>query len=719
MHFIIFLLLFRIFLKCDVTEARYLKNNSELYSNGTCQTPGCINAASRILDYMDPTIKPCEDFYKFACGNFLNSTVIPDYETTISTFQITRDKLQEQLRMLIEEESRPDEPEPFSIAKNLYKICMNETAIEENGLKTIRNVLKKLGGWPVLEGDAWQEATFDWKQTVYTSKKLGYPFNHFFTFMIGRDLKNSTKQVIKIDEASFGLPVRNLAKGWDDSMTEAYYDYMVDIAVIFGANKTTAEEELEESLQFEIELAEISNLLKRGRNFTAFHNPMTLKDLQGNYTTIPWKEYFNTILKPHVKVDEDEIIIVKNPIYFEKFEELMQRAPKRIQANYAIWRVIAKSVTFLTRKMRERQLDLITLKSGKVEREARWKECIDLVSNSLSLSVGALYVRKYFNEESKKNVVEMANDIRQQFKEILQKVDWMDIETRTNALTKAEAMSIQIAYPDELLDDKKLEKLYEELYEELKITPGDYLQTISNLKFSGTNHVFRQLRKPMNKSEWLPNVRFKLDIDASYSPLDNSIHVPAGILQGDFFSNDRPRYMNYGAIGWIIGHEITHAFDDKGRQFDGDGNLVEWWKPETKEKFIKKIECIIKQYGNYTVGGVKLKLDGRRTQGENIADNGGIKESYLAYQEWVKRNGQEPRLPGLDYTPSQLFWMSAAQMWCTQYRLETLKLRIKTNHHSPGEFRVMGSFSNSPEFAKDFNCPLGSKMNPQKKCSVW
>ena len=257
-----------------------------------------------------------------------------------------------------------------------------------------------------------------------------------------------------------------------------------------------------------------------------------------------------------------------------------------------------------------------------------------------------------------------------------------------------------------------------EFYEKLELTSDNYLKGILNLTLFGVEYSFGKLRKPVNKSDWITHGRPAI-VNAFYSSIENSIQFPAGILQGAFFSNDRPRYMNYGAIGFVIGHEITHGFDDQGRQFDKHGNLVDWWAPQTKEKYIDRAECIIHQYGNYTVEDVGLNLNGINTQGENIADNGGIKEAYLAYKEWVRRNQPEQSLPGLPYTPEQLFWISAANTWCSKYRPEAMKLRITTGYHSPGKFRVLGPLSNMNEFSKDFNCPLGSKMNPEKKCTVW
>nr|XP_033323580.1 neprilysin-2 isoform X1 [Megalopta genalis] len=679
-----------------------------------CYTPECVHTASRILKNMDTQIEPCDDFYDFACGGFLETTSIPDDKTSVNTFTEISDELQNQLRASIEEKSAPNEPKPFRLAKNLYKACMNKTLIEQQGLQPLLNILKKLGGWPLLEGDNWNETEFNWKESVYKFRQMGYSVDYFIDFSIGVDLKNSTKRIIDLDQASLGLSREYLSKGFDDKIVQAYYNYMVDIAAILGVDKATAKTELRQSLEFEMKLANISLPNEKRRNATLLYNPMTVRDLSKSYRSIPWKEYFNTLLAPNLQVDDDEVVIVSVLSYISSLEELLASTPKRVQANYVMWRAAASSVSYLTEEIRKRQLQYSTALSGRTEREPRWKECIDTVSGSLGISVGAMYVRKYFKEDAKKNALDMVADIREEFKEILKKVDWMDDETRKSALDKAASMSSHIAYPDELLDDKKLE----DFYQKLELTTDNYLEGILNLTLFGLEYSFGKLRKPVNKTDWITHGRPAV-VNAYYSSIENSIQFPAGILQGAFFNNDRPKYMNYGAIGFVIGHEITHGFDDQGRQFDKAGNLVDWWEPETKENYLERAECIIHQYGNYTVEDVGLNLNGINTQGENIADNGGIKEAYLAYKKWVERNHKESRLPGLPYTPEQLFWISAANTWCSKYRPEAMKLRITTGFHSPGKFRVLGPLSNMEEFSEDFNCPVGSKMNPEKKCSVW
>lgn len=682
-----------------------------------CLTPGCVRAATEVLDKLDPAVDPCDDFYQYSCGNYLRSTNIPDDKSSVNTFSSINDQLLEKLRTAIEEEDeRADAPRSFQLARKLYSACMNKSLIESRGLEPLQTVLKDLGGWPAVEGDAWDEASFDWRRSVYRFRRAGYSVDYFIDFSVATDARNSTYRSINLDQASLGLSREFLVKGPSDKLVDAYYQYQVDLAVLLGADRARAERELRQSLDFEIALANISLPSEKRRNVTLLYNPYTVDQLQREYPSVPWLEYLQTLLPSHVTIGNDELVVVSVPSYLKSLEGLLSHTPKRVMANYVMWRAAGASVTYMTEELRNRQLKYHSALTGKTEREPRWKECVDIVAGGLSLSVGSIYVRKYFNEEAKKAALEMVDDIRQEFLHILKEVDWMDDGTRKKGLEKAKSMAVHIAYPDELLDDNKLDQFYEKL----DVSPTLYLESVLNLTKFGTNYSFSRLRQPVNKTEWITHGRPAI-VNAFYSSIENSIQFPAGILQGAFFSAERPKYMNYGAIGFVIGHEITHGFDDQGRQFDKDGNLVDWWDPVTRDEYLKKAECIISQYGNYTDDQTGMHLNGINTQGENIADNGGIKEAYRAYLALERRNGHpEPRLPALaDLSPRQMFWVSAAQTWCSKYRTEAMRQRITTGVHSPGRFRVLGPLSNRPEFAQDFACPLGSRMNPAQKCQVW
>ncbi|XP_046983748.1 neprilysin-2-like [Schistocerca americana] len=683
-----------------------------------CLTPGCVHAASEVLDYLDPSVDPCEDFYRYACGNYLLTTDIPDDKSSVSTFSAIEDQLHEKLRTAVEEEEPGAAlPRSLQLVHELYSACMNKTLIESRGLAPLQRVLKEeLGGWPVVEGDSWDEAGFDWLRSIHRFRRAGHSTDYFLKFSVGTDYRNSTRRSIILDQASLGLSREFLVKGPSDKLVGAYYQYQVDLAVLLGADRTRAEHELRQSLEFETALANISLPQEARRNVTQLYNPRTVEQLQKDYPSVPWLEYLRTLLPPHVAVTSDEVVIVSAPSYLKSLEVLLSHTPKRVMANYAMWRAAEASVPYMTEELRSRQLEYESTVSGKTEREPRWKECTDVVADRLYLSVGSIFVRKYFNKEAKKVALEMVDDIRQEFLHILQELDWMDEGTRKKALEKVQSVVGHVAYPEELLDDTELDKFYEKL----DVSPSLYLESMLNVTKFQTNYSFSQLRQPVNKTEWI-NHGYAALVNAYYNPFENSIGIPAGILQGVFFSADRPKYMNYGGIGSTIGHEITHGFDDEGRQFDKDGNLVDWWDPVTRDKYLKKAECIIWQYGNFTDEQTGMDLNGINTQGENIADDGGIKEAYRAYLALQRRTGQsEPRLPALaGLSPRQMFWVSAAQTWCKKYRTEKLRQEIMTGVHSPARFRVLGPFANRPEFAEDFRCPLGSSMNPEKKCQVW
>nr|WBW70056.1 venom protein [Lampona murina] len=312
--------------------------------------------------------------------------------------------------------------------------------------------------------------------------------------------------------------------------------------------------------------------------------------------------------------------------------------------------------------------------------------------------------------------VHPVNFIKNEFLYILDEIDWMDEVTKEQARAKANSILPFIGYPKELLNDTAVM----EIYENLTMKGDSFFENVIGVYKWKTDYEFHMLRKPNVRGDWKNHATAAV-VNAFYALQDNSIEFPAGILQDAFFNKDRPQYLNFGAIGYVIGHEITHGFDNQGRQFDKYGNNLNWWDDTTDEHYKEKAQCMINQYSEYTVYLKKenLTLNGENTQGENIADNGGMKEAYRAYHSWVKDNGPEKLLPGLKYNQSQMFWISAANVWCGKYREEFLKSSIIEGVHSPFRFRVIGPMSNLEEFSSAFNCSPGSPMNRSDKCQVW
>jgi membrane metallo-endopeptidase-like protein 1 len=681
-----------------------------------CLTAGCVGAANMLLQNMDQKADPCEDFYQFTCGGFQDRIVIPDDRSSWSQFSILDETLNQQLRILLEEKSPASEGRVFTKARDVYKACMNEQKIEELGMEPLLSGLHRMGGWPVLERAAWNEAQFSWIDTTYIFRQNSYSTDLLIDFSIGTDSKNSSWQVIDIDQASLGQAQVYLVKGMEDKTVKSYYKYMVNVAVLLGADRSVAEEEMMESLEFEMELAHASMPRELRRNATRMYNPMMIRDLSQYAPMVPWLEYINNILTPEILVVKDtERVILNEPGYLMNLTTLLEHTKKRTIANYMFFRAASSSLGYFTKAARKVQQDYSQDLTGTSSETPRWKECTGLASGIFSSVIGNLYVKKHFKEDAKKSMDEMVRDIRMEMEIILSKIDWMDEKTRARAQDKLSSMKEYIGYPDEILNVH----LLEEVYQDLEVGSDTHFQNGIEIGKWSTTYVWSKIRDKVDKTDWKRHDQPAI-VNAFYSSIENSIQFPAGILQGNFFGSDRPAYMNYGGIGWVIGHEITHGFDDQGRQFDDQGNLANWWEESTERNYLGKSQCIIWQYGNYTAESIGVPLNGINTQGENIADNGGIKEAYKGYNSWAGRNVEEPRLPGLQqFSPIQMFWISAGNTWCSKYRDAALERRIKTGAHSPGPFRVKGPFSNSADFSRDFHCPLGSVMNPHKKCEVW
>ncbi|CAL4119395.1 unnamed protein product [Meganyctiphanes norvegica] len=692
-------------------------NGIRNYQN-ICLTKGCIKAAYKIMEMMDDTVDPCEDFSKFTCGSFLDKTIIPDDKTKVNQFSVISDELEQNIRKILNENITDGDSESTRMVKIYYKSCMDTDRIEARGLAPLQEALAQLGGWPVVEGDKWHPSNYKWTQNLYQNNKLGYSSDTFFGLGVYSDLKNSSWRIISLSQPELGMPSREyLLKPFNDSDIQAYYKYQIGMAVLLGADRKRAERELKEMIEFETEIAKIILPKAERRNYTKLYNKMTLYDLQMVAPEVPWYEYINTMMQPMFSIKASEPIVVYGKEFLTKMSKLINKTQKRTLANYLIWHSVKSSIPFLNQAALDLELEYNKELKGLKKEKPRWKKCVQKVTDRhgrLNVAIGASYVRKHFKEEAKYAADEMVIYIQEAFNDILHNVEWMDEATRQRALKKSASIYSSIAYPPELLDDSKIR----EYYDGLMFTEGDFLQQYRNLTKFTVHSVIKELRDKVDKRDWRKYAKAAV-VNAFYNAITNAIQFPAGILQGVFFNAERPMYQNFGGIGFVIGHEITHGFDDTGSQFDANGDLRNWWEKETEKKYLEKARCIIEQYGNFTVPEVGLNINGKLTQGENIADNGGLKEAYYGYEKWIKVNGEEPLLPGLPYTPTQLFWISAGNVWCGKTREETLKERILTDTHSPYRFRINGPMMNSEEFSRDFNCPVGSPMNPVDKCQVW
>lgn len=598
-------------------------------------------------------------------------------------------------------------------ARNLFLSCMNYKILEKRGIEPILNLAKSLGGWPVLEPN-WDESKFDWLNL--TSQLRLFNNDIFIVEWVGPDIKSSDENIIQFDQTGLGLPTREyFLKDNNKAYLEAYKEFMITIINLLGAEYEEATRASNEIIEFEIKLANITSSPEERSNVSVLYRRKTIAALQEEIPEINWHQYIRTVVGHDVSLNETVVMFATD--YMKNLVQLISETEPRIVANYLLWRFMRHRVNNVDDRFNEAKQKFYFALFGREESPPRWKNCVNQVNSNMGMAVGAMFVRKYFDETSKRDTMSMTHELQQAFREILNSTEWIDIATKNLAELKVNSMSLRIGYPDYILSHEDLN----EKYEDLNIDAEKYFENTLNVLRHLTKTEQSKLGKPVNKTAWntAPAV-----VNAYYSRNKNQIMFPAGILQPPFYHRFFPKSLNYGGIGVVIGHELTHGFDDKGRLFDREGNLHRWWSEDSIKEFHNRAQCLIDQYGKYTVKDVGIAVDGENTQGENIADNGGIKQSYNAYKKWLEQQ-TDPEvlanelLPGLNATSTQLFFLNFAQVWCGAMRPEASRNKLKTAVHSPGKFRVIGTLSNSDEFAKEYNCLPGTPMNPIKKCKVW
>ncbi|XP_012675655.2 phosphate-regulating neutral endopeptidase PHEX [Clupea harengus] len=694
-----------------------------------CLTPQCIEAAGSVLSKMDRCASPCDDFFQYACGGWIKDNPIPEDSSSYGIYPWLRQNVDVKLKELLEKPGDAADIEAVQKAKVLYRSCMNEGLLEQEDAKPLLKVLKQREfRWPVL-GDAlgagwqWEESQFDLLQTLAEIRKQ-HSKSVLVRFYVSPDDKNSNKYIIKFDQASLTLPSR------EDYVTntteaqryrEALLSLMVDLAVMLGADQQAAEAQMRPVLEFEIKVAQIM-IPFENRTSENMYNRYSLSRWQRSVPEFNWMNFIkasiDTKQHPDLVISSSEPVIVRAPQYFKDLFKLINSTNPRTVVNYVMWRTVLSRVSTLSRRFLYRYLDFERVISGTTSLTPRWDKCVNYVENTLIYATGRLFVDKHFQEDKKHMMEELIDGIRWAFIDMLEKEnDWMDETTKKKAVEKAHAVLPKVGYPEFILNDTYINEDIKELTFSEKDYFGNVMQT---LRFIAQSDI-GWLRKPVPRTEWFTN---PTTVNAFYSSFTNQIRFPAGELQKPFFWGlDYPRSLSYGAIGVIVGHELTHGFDNNGRKYDKDGNLDQWWTNASIHRFTDKTQCMVDQYNSYHWKEAGLNIRGKRTLGENIADNGGIREAFRAYRRWIdrERSGkEEPLLPGMGLTNNQLFFLSYAHVRCNAYRPEAARDQIQSGAHSPPQYRVVGAMSNFEEFHKAFNCPDTSIMNRgSQSCRVW
>ncbi|XP_030246015.1 neprilysin-3 isoform X2 [Drosophila navojoa] len=684
-----------------------------------CLNEHCIFASSEILKSIDASIDPCDDFYGYACNQWIKNNPIPEGKSTWGTFGKLEQMNQLIIRNVLEKPAKTFKSEAERKAKVYYESCLDvDEHMEKLGAKPMIDLLKQIGGWNVTQTGF---NVTNWK-LGNTLKILHnkYNFNCLFGWAIGEDDKNSTRHVIQIDQGGLTLPTADYYNNKTDihrKVLSEYIEYMTKVCVLLGANETTARIQMEAVINFEKKLANITIPMEDRRNEEAMYHPMKLKDLIKLAPFLNWTDHFdNAMQMVNRRVTDEEIVVVYAPDFLKNLSNIilnMQKteAGKITLNNYLIWQAVRTLTSCLSKPFRDAYKGVRKALMGSDGGEEVWRYCVSDTNNVIGFAVGAIFVRQAFHGVSKPAAEQMIGEIREAFKMNLQNLSWVDKQTRERAIEKANEISDMIGFPDYILNSDELDKKYEEL----NITANAYFENNIQVAIYNLKSNLKRLDQPVNKTNWGMTPQ---TVNAYYTPTKNQIVFPAGILQKPFFDINNPKSLNFGAMGVVMGHELTHAFDDQGREYDKFGNINRWWDAKSIERFNEKAECIANQYSGYKLNG--RNLNGKQTLGENIADNGGLKAAYHAYMKTkLDKNADILKLPGLNLTHPQLFFVSFAQVWCSSTTDETNLLQMEKDPHSPSQFRVIGTLSNMKEFADVFNCKADTRMNPTKKCEVW
>uniref|UniRef100_T1IL64 Endothelin-converting enzyme 1 n=1 Tax=Strigamia maritima TaxID=126957 RepID=T1IL64_STRMM len=681
-----------------------------------CTTAECVRAAQILLDSMNFTINPCEDFYTFTCDGWRNKHKLPEDKGRFSAFDALDEEISHLLRDLLLTPITKDEPSAVAKVKNMYKSCINQENMFNLTLPQVEEVLRNLGNWPLIT-DNWSEGGFNWLRNEAQFKKtpatpIGDP-STFISLEVYFSENDTSINTIRLDQPALGLGRDFLINPANYSTQIAAYKTLItNVAKFLAKNSDTdISKQVEDIVGLETKLANImmSPTQKRTQQF---HVSMTLEDLQkAAGSEVDWLTFITLIFEDITTIEKTEYVFLMDQPYLYNFSKVIEETDNRTLANYQLWRYILPLLIHLSPQTQSYAYEFSMKMTGVKKPPERWEVCLHEVDKAFSKALGQIFVREHFPSESKTQANEMIREIQDAFINNLKTVEWMDKETKAAAIDKAKNIIHNVGYPEWILDSTKLD----DYYKEVNIHIQDYFKNLKNTAAAIAKEDLKSLRQqPVDKSKWYmsPNT-----VNAYYVPELNSITFPAGILQSPFYKAGRPMAMNFGGIGSVIGHEITHGFDDEGRKYDKTGALKSWWTQYSIDNFQKRSQCYAKQYEEYCPAELpNICVNGNNTLGENIADNGGLKAAYIAYKKWEQNNQPEKRLPGLEqYSTDQLFFITFGQLWCSNWRKETLLHLILKDPHSPVQYRVLGTLTNSEEFAAAFKCPQTSR----KKCQLW
>ena len=644
---------------------------------------------------IDKAADPCVNFFQYACGNFSKLYPIPNDRSSYGTGAMIAEHTEKILHALLENAAAGGASRTPNEQKigDYYAACMDTAAINQKGLKPLQPDLDRIAA---LKDKSELTPLLAHFQLINV--------NAFFTFGEQQDFKNAQKQIALVDQGGLGLPERDyyFRSGEAAEKTrEQYVQHIANTFKLMGEPETQATADAKSIMQLETALAKVSLDITSQRDPNKVYHLMPVTELQKLASNLNWPEFLSDVGAPPVTE-----LNVANPDFFKGLAALVDSTDLATIKTYLRWQLIRSTDgTVLPEAFDEQAFDFYGRKlSGQPEQRARWKRCVDSTDTALGEALGQVYVAKEFPPSSKEATLAMVKDIETAMDQDIDTLDWMSAETKVRAKEKLRAVADKIGYPDHWRD-----------YSKLVVERDDAFGNLQRATIFENHRQLNKIGKPVDRGEWgmTPPT-----VNAYYDPSMNDINFPAGILQAPMYDPKASDALNYGHIGAVEGHELTHGFDDEGRQFDGQGNLSDWWKPEDATKFEAKADCEVKEYSNFVAVG-DAKVNGKLTLGENTADNGGLRLAYIAFLADAKRKGIDLNQKQDGYNALQQFFLGFGQSWCGDTRPEQLRLQVQTNPHSPRQFRVNGVVQNMPEFGEAFGCKVGQPMMPQNACRVW